>query len=109
MLEFTTACVDSHIGRGAIAMAMDLASPVPAMMTLHVLGIAMEHWHLYADTAHAVVYTPPDSPEKRKAIEGDMMMRNTFVEVIKQRRRKPGDDIISHLIDARIDGRPIPD
>jgi cytochrome P450 len=109
MLEFTTWCLDRHIESGAIDLVMDLASPVPAMMTLYVLGIGLEHWPLYADTAHAVVYTPPDSPEKRKAIEGDMMMRNTFVEVIKERRRKPGADIISHLINARIDGRPIPD
>ena len=78
------------------------------MMTLHVLGIPLEHWHLYADTSHAVVYTPPDSPEKRKAIEGDMMMRGTFVEVIKERRRNPGDDIITHLINAESDGVRFP-
>ncbi|HKD65729.1 MAG TPA: cytochrome P450 [Candidatus Binataceae bacterium] len=109
VLEFTSWCLDRHIESGKIDLVLDLASPVPAMMTLHVLGIPLQHWHLYADTSHAVVYTPPDSPSKRKALEGDMMMRGTFVEVIKERRRKPGDDIISHLINARIDGHPIPD
>jgi cytochrome P450 len=109
MMEFTTWCLDRHIESGKIDLVLDLASPVPAMMTLHVLGIPLEHWHLYADTSHAVVYTPPDSPEKLKALEGDGMMRGTFVEIIKERRRKPGDDIISHIISARIGGRPIPD
>jgi cytochrome P450 len=109
MTEFTAWCIDRHIASGQIDLVLDLASPVPAMMTLYVLGIPLEHWHLYADTSHAVIYTPPDSPEKRKAYEGDMMMRATFVDIIKERRRKPGDDIITHLINARIDGRPIPD
>jgi cytochrome P450 len=109
MMEFTTWCLDRHIESGRIDLVLDLSSPVPAMMTLYVLGIPLEHWHLYADTSHAVVYTPPDSPAKRKAIEGDMMMRGTFVEIIKERRRKPGDDIISHLVNARIGGDPIPD
>jgi cytochrome P450 len=109
MAAFTTWCIDRHIESGNIDLVLDLASPVPAMMTLHVLGIPLEHWHLYADTSHAVVYTPPNSPEKRKAIEGDRMMRGTFVDVIKERRRKPGDDIITHLINTRIEGRPIPD
>ncbi len=109
MREFTTWCIDRNIESGCLDLVLDLAGPVPAMMTLHVLGIPLEHWHLYADTAHAVVYTPPDSPAKRKAIEGDMMMRGTFVEIIKERRRKPGDDIISHLVGARINGKAIPD
>ncbi|MGO9062530.1 MAG: cytochrome P450 [Candidatus Binataceae bacterium] len=109
MMEFTAWCIDRHIESGEIDLVWDLASPVPAMMTLQVLGIPLEHWHLYSDTSHKVIYTPPDSPEKRKAIEGDMMMRGTFVEVIKERRRNPGDDIITHLINTEIGGRPIPD
>ena len=109
MMEFTAWCIDRHIESGKIDLVWDLASPVPAMVTLQVLGIPLEHWHLYSDTSHKVVYTPPDSPEKRKAIEGDTMMRGTFVEVIKERRRNPGDDIITHLINTGIGGRPIPD
>jgi cytochrome P450 len=109
MQDFTSWCIDRHIASGKIDLVLDLASPVPAMMTLHVLGIPLEHWRLYAELAHSVVYTPPNSPARRKAQEDDMTMRTTLAEATRERRRKPGDDIISHLIGARIDGQPIPD
>ncbi len=109
MLEFTAWCIDRHIESGKIDLVWDLASPMPAIMTMHVLGIPLEHWHLYSDTSHKVVYTPPNSPENRKALEGDAMMRGTFLEVFKQRRRNPGNDIVTHLINTEVGGHPIPD
>lgn len=109
MLEFTTWCIDRDIESGKIDLVLDLAGPVPAIMTLYILGIPLEHWRLYAELAHTIVYTPPESAAKQKAIEDDMMMRATLLDAIKERRRRPGNDTISHLIGARIDGRPIPD
>jgi cytochrome P450 len=111
MLSFTTWCIDNHIESGQIDLVLDLASPVPALMTLHVLGIPLEHWPLYADIGHAVVYTPPASPEYHKVVAGDRRMREILLEMIRERRRRPGsgDDLITHIADAQIGGQPIPD
>jgi cytochrome P450 len=111
MLEFTTWCIDQRIESGQIDLILDLASPVPAMMTLYVLGISLEHWPLYADIGHAVVYTPPSSPEHPKVVAGDLRMRAILREIIRERRRNPGEsaDLITHIAHAQIGGRPIPE
>ncbi len=111
MLEYTTWCIDRHIESGRIDLILDLASPVPAMMTLHVLGIPLEHWPLYSDIGHAVVYTPPASPEYSNVVAGDLRMRGILREIIRERRRNPGsaEDLISHIANVQIAGHPIPE
>jgi len=66
MLEFTDYCIDRHIETGKIDLVLELASPVPAMMTLEFMGVPVEEWEQYAEPMHAALYTPPDSPEGQK-------------------------------------------
>jgi cytochrome P450 len=107
--EYTTWCLDQRIETGRIDFVMDLASPLPAMMTLHVLGVPVEHWREYAEPSHAQIYTPPDSPEIDKVRAGMDQMRATMEKVIAERKREPRDDFISYLINARINDQPLPD
>jgi cytochrome P450 len=109
VVEFTTWCIDRCIEQGRMDLVLDLASPVPAMMTLHVLGIPVEHWREYAEPSHAQVYTPPDSPDWQTVHEGMARMRATMAEVIEARKRQPRNDLISYVINFQIDGKPIPD
>ncbi len=111
METFTNWCIDRHIESGRIDLVLDLASPVPALMTLYVLGIPLEHWPLYAEIGHAVVYTPPNSPEHPKVVAGDLRMREILLEIIRERRRNPGDgdDLITHIVNVQVAGRPLPD
>lgn len=109
MLEFASWCLDRRIESGEIDLVLDLANPVPAMMTLEFLGIPVEHWEEYAEPMHQMIYTPPESPERDAAMAKYMRMVATLAEVIQERKRDPREDLITYLVQAKIDGHPIPD
>ena len=61
--EIVRACIDEKIEDGRIDFVDDLANIAPAVVTLAMLGIPLNKWSLYSEPAHALVYTPEDSPE----------------------------------------------
>ena len=61
--ELVRACLNEKIETGQIDFVDDLANVVPAILTLAMMGIPLEHWSIYCEPVHAAVYTPPDSPD----------------------------------------------
>ncbi|MFI9402159.1 cytochrome P450 [Nocardia sp. NPDC052316] len=107
--QFATWCVDQHIESGEIDLVMDLANPVPALITLDLVGLPMDDWRLYADVVHALVYTLPGTPEFARVEAGFAQLIETVRELIPQRRAAPGDDLLSFLTQLEIDGVKISD
>ena len=106
---YTTEMIDRFIERGEADLVMDLANPVPALITLEVLGFPLEEWPVLASPWHEIAYATPGSPEYLHAAEGlgDIMQR--CAAEIAAHRRSPRDDLITSLIDARVDGEPLSD
>jgi cytochrome P450 len=112
MVEFTDYCIDRCIEGGKIDLVLDLANPVPAMMTLEFMGVPVDEWEKYAGPMHTMIYTPPDianSPERERALQGLIELNQTIFAVIADRKERPRDDFISYLTQARIAGSPISD
>lgn len=65
--------LNQHITEGHMDLVLDFASPVPAILTMKLMGLPYDNWHLYANLFHAVMAvprtapnTPPPSPPSRR-------------------------------------------
>jgi cytochrome P450 len=94
---------------GTIDFVLDLANPVPGLATLQFLGLPLEDWEAYAGPMHAIVYTPPGSPEFAKASEDAFGIVLRLVEAVEERKREPRDDLITYLVNSEVDGEKLPD
>ena len=106
---FTHACIDDIIESGRFDFVDDLVNIVPAIVTMAMLGLPLSSWEIYCEPTHAMVYTPPDSPDLPRVQEMGMnMVMNLFGEVAAAREH-PRPGIIKALIDAEVDGEPLDD
>ena len=107
--EVVRASIDEKIESGRMDFVDDLANVTPAVITLAMLGIPLNKWALYSEPAHALVYTPEDSPEAPRVIEQNQQMAMDLLANVSEIRENPRPGIINALIDLRIDGEPAPD
>ncbi len=111
MVSFTDFCIDQAIERGTIDLVYDLASPVPAMVTLSLLGLPTEEWRRYATTFHDMAGYPPGTPQLLDAFASVAAIKADLAAMVVSRRAAPDRERrggIDDLVDARIDGSPIP-
>jgi cytochrome P450 len=103
------ASIDEKIDSGRMDFVDDLANIVPAVLTLAMLGIPLKDWPIYSEPAHALVYTPEDSPEMERVLEQNMAMAMALLANVATIREHPRPGIIDGLVKLRIDGEPAPD
>ncbi|MGX7680593.1 cytochrome P450 [Jatrophihabitans sp. DSM 45814] len=103
--EIVRACLDEQIEGGQIDFVDDLANIVPAVLTLAMMGLPLKDWPIYCEPAHAQVYTPPDSPDMARVMEGGMQMHMRLGQAIVEIRENPRPGMISALVNAQINGK----
>ena len=55
MEETTTWFLDQKIGDGQMDMVLDFANPVPAVITMQLIGLPCDQWARYAEVFHGTV------------------------------------------------------
>ena len=58
----TTRFIDEKIESGSMDLVHDLTNPVPAILTLHLIGLPTDQWRHYADLFHATIAHKPGTP-----------------------------------------------
>jgi cytochrome P450 len=101
--------LDERIEDGRMDLVLDYASPVPAILTMRLMGLPYENWHLYANVFHSVMAVPQDSPEYLSAIAKVPEMMQGVLDYAAARRAKPEDDLTSFLIQFEFDGQRLTD
>jgi cytochrome P450 len=94
--------VEAFIDKGECDIVEQLTIPVPAQITLRLVGIPAAEWRDYMG-ASLNAFLPadhPDYPLKERARIGQRI-----AELMEQRQRKPTGDIISALVNAEINGK----
>jgi cytochrome P450/ferredoxin-NADP reductase len=105
--------VDAWRNRGSVDLAQELSWPMPNEVFFNVLGLPssreagrdqLERW------VHELKDRAPDdarlTPLAKAATEG---IKSYFVELLHERRRHPRADLVTHLVQADIDGVPFAD
>jgi cytochrome P450 len=103
---------DTEAGDG-FDFVEQIAAPLPIAVISWILGVPENDWQLLFRWTNEII--GKDDPEFRQPGEtpGQTIRRARgelhayLAALIADRRLHPGDDIVSHLIDARIDGEPL--
>ena len=101
--------LDQRIGDGQMDLILDYASPVPAILTMRLMGLPFDNWQLYANLFHSIMAVSQDSDEYAEVIAGVPTMMEDLLKFTAARRREPGDDLTSFLVQFEIDGKRLDD
>ena len=95
--------VDDVIGAGACDFVHDIAGRLPSGLIAELLGISRSDGErLYELTETMHTFDPSVTPQMRSAATKEMLQFAS--DVAEQKRRQPGDDIASILVQAEVDG-----
>lgn len=102
----TDEAIDKVIESGQIDFIRDLAVPMPARTVMSLAGIPEDSWETFAFTAHGslVPRDHPDYPHDKVAFVQGLML-----DLVRQRRNDPKNDIISALVRGAVMGKPMSD
>jgi cytochrome P450 len=80
-----------------------LSVPLPLQVISEIMGLPVEDWERFYEWSEAVIPGATDWPQdKRDVLQGEMI---TFLlDLTAQRRSVPGDDVLTTLAEASIDG-----
>ena len=101
--------LDQKIEDGQMDLVLDYASPVPAILTMKLMGLPHDNWQLYANLFHSVMAIPQDSQEYIDAISQVPEMMQEVLEHAAARRAEPKDDVTSFLLQFEFDGQRLTD
>jgi cytochrome P450 len=101
--------LDQRIGDGQMDLVLDYASPVPAILTMRLMGLPYDNWALYANLFHAVMAVAQDSHEYANAIAEVPTMMDGLLKFAAARRAEPRDDLTSFLVRFEFDGKCLDD
>jgi cytochrome P450 len=106
--QCATWLLDQKIAEGKMDMVSDFSNPVPAILTMKMVGLPCESWPYYAEVFHAVnaYETGTEEFNRAQAMMGEMI--TALLELAEERRHDPREDIISKLVALRVeDDRPL--
>ena len=100
--------LDQRIADGRMDLVLDYASPVPAILTMRLMGLPYDNWQLYANLFHSVM-DASDSDQYNKVIAEVPAMIDGLLKFASTRRAEPADDLTSFLVQFEFDGQRLDD
>jgi len=104
--------LDACLERGAFDLLYDFAQPYSITLICRLLGVPTDRHRDLLDWSHRHVkmYEFDTTDEQaRSATQAAADFRDYVLELIDERRRTPRDDMVSALVEARVDGARLTD
>jgi cytochrome P450 len=86
---------------GEMDWVTDVAHPLPVQVITKMLGLPFEDWAQYRQWADMIVNQRPDWSQ---AVQGFWQV---FTKALEEHQQHPQQDVLSLLIDARVDGQSL--
>jgi hypothetical protein len=99
--------LDRIVGKPSCDAALDYAQEIPVRVMAHLIGIPEEDGERFRTWIHEVLELGVTDNEVLHRANDEMT--DYFRAAADKRRDAPGDDLISHLLKARINGNPLSD
>jgi cytochrome P450 len=102
----TVRLIDSWIEKGKIELVADFAVPLPVEVIAHALNVPddrLADFKRWSDDSIAGIGTNISLEERLQAERGVNEFQRYFAEQIELRRSEPRDDILTNLLNARVD------
>jgi cytochrome P450 len=100
--ENVNALIDGFIESGRADVAKIVGDPIPAILTALILGLPAEHGPKFFKWTWAMSHEYFTDPESAAPKLKEMYAY--FEDVIEERRRNPGTDVLSRVVHSKIDG-----
>jgi cytochrome P450 len=97
--------IDRFIDGGVADIQLAFSREVPGRLIARILGVPPDHGDLYRTWMRAIL--PVADSDSRTTCMAEM--EAYFADILTQRRARPGDDLLSVLTQAQIDGQPLSD
>ncbi|MDV6270479.1 MULTISPECIES: cytochrome P450 [Rhodococcus] len=107
--DLVRACIDDNIESGSIDFVFDLANVVPAVVTMGLLGLPLTDWVIHNEPAHALMYTPPHSPDFGRVRQIFEESKLALMESVKDVRANPRPGLLDALVRSTVAGKPLSD
>jgi cytochrome P450 len=102
------ALIEPFAGVGTVDVIADFAALLPMAVISEMLGVATEDQDRLRHAADALLHREPDSDEiTPEGLAGATTLYGYFDALIRKRRTRPGDDLLSALIDAEEQGHAL--
>jgi cytochrome P450 len=105
--ELCRSLVDELVGKGHGDAAVDFAQQIPPRVIAEVLGIPVERTDEFVEWVRWVLELGALFPEERQVYR--LKILEYFRELLEERKKNPGDDIMSYLLTQTHDGEPLRD
>lgn len=105
--ELTHELIDGFAEQGSVDLADAVAKPIPVIVIAELLGAPAEMWPRLLDWSHRMVamYQFGVTQATEETAAAAALEFAAFLRAyVDERRRQPGDDLISHLIAAQTEG-----
>jgi len=117
--EIAASILDRLGERTECDFVLDVASQLPLAVICGLMGIPEEHWPLMfqltnqtlgaADPEYQAEVMPEGqrgtiTAQTRTALDGRLKMMDFFRSLLEERRKTPGDDLVSVLLESEVDG-----
>jgi cytochrome P450 len=101
-------------GEAALDFVEEVAAPLPLLVILHLLGVPRSDAKQLLDLSNQVVgFADPEygrgAPPAVAAFQAWTGLFGYFTQLVADRRRAPGGDLVSRLATSEVDGRPLDD
>lgn len=102
--------LDGFSERGHCDLVAEFAGPLPTIVIAELLGVPGEDRDMFRRCSDAVVRGDSEDPALRAAAaDAGAELAAYFAEVIAERRRSPGDDLVTELVRTQVDDRSLSD
>jgi cytochrome P450 len=97
--------IDRFAAKGGCDAAVDYAQEIPVRLIAHMLGLPEEEGDRFRKWIHEILEAGITEPAILMKAIGETT--KYFQAEVEKRRAAPGDDLISYLVEAKIDGAPL--
>jgi cytochrome P450 len=100
-----TELIDKVAPLGACDFFEAVAEPLPVLIFMEIMGLDKARYREFRAMVHVMTSVPDEAPRTKAMSDASVLMR----ALIAERRKAPKDDLVSRLIELKIDGEPISD
>jgi cytochrome P450 len=104
--ELCSQLIDGFIEAGSADAAGQYARQIPVRVIAQILGVPDDLADTFTGWVQDVLEFAHDEARSARGVDG---ITYFLVEQLQDRRTNPGDDLISDLLHAEVDGEPVPD
>lgn len=101
--------LDGLVPAGAGDLAQGFALPLPAMVIGTIMGVPEDDLEEFKQITYRMVRLSVEGPRPGEDGDGSTDFVRACTAMIAERRARPGDDFVSMLLQASIEGRPLDD